>query len=274
MKNIFKPFLLILIATVALWSCKKDERKVIFEGGTPPVLSETSNAPNSMVFLLGNKDVPVFNFKWTNPNYKMNTGISSQNVTYTLQFDTLGSNFSNPKLGELSYSGDLSKSLTVNDINDLLVSNTKMKLKALVPHNIQIRLKTTIGSAVPIYSNVLKYTITAYVDPNIPTLFITGSGTPDNWTNTPTDAQKFNYVSDLKFELIMHFTPGGQYKFLTKFGQWQPQYGGAPAMGGILTVRLTSTSGTDPDAINTPAAEGDYKITVDLDTKMFTIVKI
>ena len=272
MKYIIKPFLLILIASLAFWSCKKDEKKVFFEGGTPSVLSETLNAPGAMVFQLASANVPVFNFKWTNPNYKMNTGVSSQDVTYTIQIDTLGSNFSNPKMGEFSYSSVYSTTLTVNDINDVLVNNTKMKLKSLIPHNLQIRLKTTIGSAVPLYSNVLSYTITPYVDPNIPTLYITGSGTADDWTNTPSPVQKFNYISDLTFEIIMHFKPGGQYKFLTKFGQWQPQYGGAPAMGG--TLKVNPGGGNDPDAIDTPAVEGDYKITVDLDANTFAIVKL
>ena len=105
MKHIFK-FMLFSFAAFTLASCEKDENKVEFIGGTAPVLTASSTAP--LLLSVVNKDNPAITFYWTNPNYQFNTGISSQDVTYTLQFDTTGSNFTSPKMGEKSISKNLS----------------------------------------------------------------------------------------------------------------------------------------------------------------------
>ena len=96
MKNITKLLLGTFLVTGFLAACKKDENKVYFEGGTPPVLTASSTA--DLVLLRANADKSAVIFYWTNPDYKFNTGVSSQDVTYTLQIDTMGSNFGNPNI--------------------------------------------------------------------------------------------------------------------------------------------------------------------------------
>jgi hypothetical protein len=109
-KTIIKIFSLVMLAaTVA--SCKKDEIKSYFEGGTAPVLKASSTTP--MVLLIANANNTALKFDWTNPNYQFASGPSSQDVTYTLQMDTTGANFTNPKIGELSIPKELTKTLTV-----------------------------------------------------------------------------------------------------------------------------------------------------------------
>ncbi len=264
MKKILKQLFFFSLLAVIFASCKKDENQVIFEGGTDPVL-EARDFTTPATLLLANQNDHLLTLAWTNPDYKLNTGISSQSVSYTIQIDTVGANFTNPKKVEISLLSDLSYSFTVNDFNDALVSATKLSLKADIPHNIEIRVKSTMSNGtVPLYSNVVTFNdVTPYPDPNVPRLWITGSGTPSNWTNTPPADQEFTYLGDLKFELLINFAPGGQYKFLTKQGQWQPQWGGAPATGGPLSVN--PGGGTDPAEIVTPAVPGLYKLTVNLD---------
>jgi hypothetical protein len=46
MKKIFKTFILFSLLAAVLASCKKDENKVYFEGGTSPVL--TSSVADSL----------------------------------------------------------------------------------------------------------------------------------------------------------------------------------------------------------------------------------
>ena len=87
MKNTIKLFLLFLVAG-SFAACKKNISEVMYEGGTPPVLTASSTAP--VVLDISNKDNTVLNLSWTNPNYKFSTGSSSQNVTYSLQIDTTG----------------------------------------------------------------------------------------------------------------------------------------------------------------------------------------
>ncbi len=245
---------------------------MVYQGGTAPVLTSDYSSP--LVFNLANADVPAITFKWTNPDYKFNTGLSSQDVTYFLQVDTTGSNFTNPRMQEFSYSAVLGGTLTTNQLNDALVAASKMRLAANVPHNIEFRVKATINSQVPLYSNVVKVVVTPYPDPNIPTLFITGDATQDGWTNAPQNNPKFVYdAANDRFTLnSIAFTPGLGYKFLTKFGQWQPQWGGAPATGGALSVN--PGNGSDPNPIPTPAVAGNYKLVVDLNARTFTITKL
>ena len=86
MKKIFKQlFFLSLLVTVFV-SCKKDENKDFFEGGTSPSLTASSSGP--LVLLIADRTNPSVSFNWTNPDYKFTTGLSSQDVSYTLQIDT------------------------------------------------------------------------------------------------------------------------------------------------------------------------------------------
>lgn len=169
-----------------LISCKKDENKVYYEGGTNPVLSVSSS--NALVLLPANATQTALTFNWTNPNYQFNTGVSSQNVTYIMQIDTTGSNFSNPGIQEASISNNLSTSMTVKELNTYL---TKLNLNENVPHNVEFRVKSVlVNNSVPLYSNVIKIVITPYLDVAVPIpptgeLYITGDGTPSNWTNAP-----------------------------------------------------------------------------------------
>src|SRR6266436_2892588 len=91
MKNILKTLSAFILVSLLFAACKKQISEIQYLGGTTPVLTASSTAPQ--VLLPVNKDNPAVSFSWTNPNYQFSTGISSQDVSYTLQIDTLGSNF-------------------------------------------------------------------------------------------------------------------------------------------------------------------------------------
>ncbi|CAF4739582.1 unnamed protein product, partial [Rotaria sp. Silwood1] len=85
--------LIILLLITIAQGCKKDENLNYFEGGTASVLSSTL-ANNSVLPLSdATKDDVLFDLSWTNPNYKFTTGISSQNVQYSIEIDSAGKNF-------------------------------------------------------------------------------------------------------------------------------------------------------------------------------------
>src|SRR6478672_13468934 len=96
-------FLLILCGIV--WSCTKQENKIYIEGNTPPVLISSVNGTIPLSF--ATKDQEAIRLNWTNPEYKFTTGISSQNVSYQLEIDTTGSNFTNPQRKVIAISNDL-----------------------------------------------------------------------------------------------------------------------------------------------------------------------
>ena len=134
MKNIIKLLFGTIFTAAIIMSCKKDENKVYFEGGTNPLLQASSTA--AMILLPGNAAQKAISFNWSNPNYHFNTGVSSQNVTYILQMDSTGSNFTNPSIQEASIANDLSVSLTVKELNTYLTKlNLMEKLNDLILYN-------------------------------------------------------------------------------------------------------------------------------------------
>lgn len=273
MKNIFKSVLSLLVLALMLASCEKDYHKNYFEGSTAPALTASSTAP--LVLTDANKANQAIKFTWSNPNYQFTTGVSSQTVNYVLQVDTTGSNFTNPARQDVAYTGDLSVAFTVKELNSIL---TKLDMAENRPHNIEFRVKATLGNnSVPVYSNVIKIVITPYLDVAVPIpptgeLFITGSAMPSDWTNNPPATQKFTKISTTEYTITVNLAPGKEYKFLSNLNAWQPQYGGSSATGGDLGFNMGG--GNDPAAIPTPGVSGSYKITVFFKTGKYTVVKL
>lgn len=280
MKNIYK----ILLGTIALagviYSCKKDENKIYYEGGTDPVLTASSTTP--MVLDKNNQNDFAIKFTWTNPEYQFTTGISSQDVTYTLQFDTVGANFTSPGKQEKAIAKDLSVSLTVKELNGFL---SKMELKDGIAYNMQIRIKASlINGSVPLYSNVLQIRITPYLDfavepPGTPQmnydngdLWVIGDcfGLP-NWTNplpSPQDVtHKFTKIDKLHYELTIDFVSSGGYKMIQTQGVWATQYHAITA-GAALSGDFEKRD-ADPQFAS-PGA-GRYKIEVNFQTGKYKL---
>lgn len=280
MKNIIKLLSGIFFLTVFLTSCKKEENRVFFDGGTPPVLTASSLA--DLVLAHADATNTAVVFSWTNPNYQFTTGISSQDVFYTLQFDTTGSNFTNPTVGEKGISKDLATSLTVKDLNTILF---KVGLIENIPYNVEVRLKSTLAnSSVPLYSNVLKMVVTRYLDvavtlpSDLPTpgsnngdLFLVGDATGGGWNNpVPVPTQKFTRTSSTTYEITVPLTGGKEYLFLPKNGDWGHKYAVKnKTLAGLNTGGDFAADVSD----NFPGPEktGNYKIEVDFLTGKFKV---
>ncbi len=273
MKKFFKLFFVPILLILTMWSCKKDEHRIYYKAGTNPVLTSSSTAV--VVLDNANKSNEAIRFSWTNPGYQFTTGVSSQDVSYTLQFDTTGSNFSNPNMQEKSLSKDLNTSITVKELNTFMA---KLGLAENLPHNMEVRLKSTLLNGImPLYSNVIKFTATPFLDVAVPLpasgeLYITGNALPSDWTNSPPPSQKFTRVSKTLFEITVPLTGGNSYTFLPTWGSWNDKYS-------IATKN-------DPNEVNggdfqwqgndilAPAASGNYKISVDFKVGKFTVTKM
>jgi len=289
MKNAIKLLFTMIFSAGVLVSCKKDENKVNFEGGTNPVLTASSTTP--MVLLIVNKDNPAITFSWTNPEYKFNTGISSQNVTYILQVDTTGANFTNPKIQERAISNDLSVTLTVKEVNTFL---TKMELQSGVSHNMEFRIKSTLGNgSVPLYSNVIKISVNNYLDfvvepPGTPNpipfqyadgnLWIVGNAVASDWTNPlppPYDVtQKFSRVGGpgdvLHYEATINFNAAGGYKLIQTQGNWDTQY---HALDGNAKLSGDFEKKNSDPQFPSPGA-GLYKVEINFQTGTYKLTKL
>ena len=116
-----------------------------------------------------------------------------------------------------------------------------------------------------------KYTVTLVSNDLPQELYMTGDATAAGWTNTPPVAQQFSRLNSSEYSITATLAPGKYYKFLSTQNQWQPQFGGSSATGGILGANYGS--GSDPDAIPTPSAAGSYKIKVNFVTNTYTVTQ-
>lgn len=271
MKKIVNQIFALTLMVALLASCNKDENKNYFEGGTAPVLKATVTTPT--ILDIATKNNQAILFSWTNPNYKFTTGISSQDVSYILQIDTTGANFTSKKIQEKAISKDLSAAITVGQLNTYLLT---LGLLEDMPHSIDFRIKSTINGTVPLYSNIFTISIQPYLDVVYPVpakLFITGSATPASWQcgcgEPDLLSQKFTKVSSSKFELTIALSANNSYLFLPVYGSWSAKYGGL----GSNNSNNVSGDGFKPNGgdLKAPATSGTYKITVDFKTGTFTV---
>jgi len=280
MKNILKFIAGAFLLTTLLPACQKDENQVIFEGGTNPVLSSTVAGP--LVLRKEDKDNVVMVLKWTNPNYMFNTGVSSQDVTYILQIDTAGKNFTSSNFQEKSIANDLDITMTVKDLNTFL---SKMELVAGRQYNMEMRIKASLaGGSVPLYSNVFAIKVTPYLDfaveppgtaannYNDGNLWVVGDCFPSpDWANPvppPYDVSlKFTRIDVLHYELIADFDRAGGYKLIQTQGVWGTQYHAMTAntpLAGEFEKR-------DADPQFASPGVGRYKIEVNFQTGKYKL---
>ena len=274
MKKLLKAMLVPFILVLAISSCKKDEHKIYLEGGTAPVLS--SSVSGSIPLSFANKDKEAINLTWTNPNYQFTTGISSHSVSYQIEIDTVGANFSNPQKQTVSVPTDLSKSFIQSTFNDYLLN--QLALTPGVPHNIEIRVNSFLeNNSATLHSNALQFMVTPYsIPPKVAPpasneLYITGNAVPSDWTNTPPVSQKFTRVSETFYTIIVPLIGNNSYTFLPTYASWNDKYSIATKndpneiYGGDFQWQ-----GND---ILAPPASGTYKIDVDFQRGKFTVTK-
>lgn len=283
MKTILKLQLLVFLASFIFSGCEKDETKLYYNGGTPPALSANTGADTVSY---ANASETVLTLNWTNPDYDFTTGISSLDVTYNIEIDTVGANFTNPGKKVISISKDLSYSFTASALNDIMLND--MSLQDSMQHSLEMRIVSSLtNNSAKLTSNAVQYTTTPYVippkvtPPSTGQLFITGSATDADWQcgcgeSAPAN-QTFTQISSTLYELTTHLKAGGSYLFLPRYGTWNAvppdpeKYGGAdPKNENTVTGDDLKGGGND---LLAPAVDGTYKIVVDFQKGKFTVTK-
>jgi len=280
MKQLIFPFFVVL----GFLSCKKEENKVIYEGGTAPVLS-TSNT-GTVVLIKDKRTENALTLSWTNPNYMFNTGISSQNVNYVLQIDTAGKNFVSSKLQEMSIPSDLGVKLTAQQLNTFL---SKMEFKSGVDQSIDIRVKSTMANkSAALTSNTLTVKVNPYLDfaveppgteannYNDGNLWLLGDAVASGFSNplpSPYDvSQKFTRVDIMHYEANITFVGGGGYKLIQTQGVWGTQY---HALDGSVGAALSgSFEKKDSNPTFPGPSAGTYKVQINFQTGKYTLTKL
>jgi hypothetical protein len=288
MKRYINKIMLIAAAGLVLFSsCTKDETKVEFLGGTDPVLISSVASGDTIPLPVTDTTSVAVIFNWTNPNYQFSNGISSMNVTYYIQVDTMGADFTSPKMQTVAINSTLYKAFTVSEFNSLLGNGLQLSFGQ--PHNIQVRVQSFIQpftSASPVtgslYSEVFNYVVTPFAPPPkvtpppAGTLFIVGSAMAVSGWNNPiapssqVPLQQFTQISPTDYQITVPIIGGGSYKLIQdNDGSWTVQWGIAvkndptEVMGGSF-----KSNGND---ILAPAASGTYLIDVNFQTGIFTL---
>lgn len=276
MKNISKSLLFSSVLALFFWSCEKDEVKDYFEGGTPPQLTASASELN---LSFDNADGEALTLNWTNPNYKFTTGVSSQDVSYVIDIDTAGANFTNPQKQSVAISQELSRTFKVSEFNDYLLN--QLVLKPGIPHNLEIRVTAKLGTnAIPLVSNVVAVVATPYaIPPKVKPpvngeLFLVGDATVGGWTNpVPVPSQQFTKISETIFEITVTLYGGKHYLMLPVNGDWSHKYAvkdqsidGLGDYGGDFFYDAAKD-------IPGPTLDGTYKIQADFQRGKFTVTK-
>lgn len=280
MKRIITAFSSLLAVALILQSCEKEENKIYYEGGTEPVLTASTTAVNLQP-PPADESKEAISFTWTNPEYSFTTGISSQDVNYSLEFDTVGANFGSKSKYSTTIARDLSKKYTVGELNAVL--GNSMLLPFGRQYRIEARVISSIGDkAVALTSNKVTFTATPYAPPPkvaLPStgkLYIVGNATPGDWTNpVPVPSQEFTKISNTQYEITIPLSGAGKYYlFLPENGSWASKYAvpdnSASGIANGGEFRFYSSGGQD---IPAPSAPGNYKISVDFQKGQFTVVK-
>nr|WP_294908382.1 SusE domain-containing protein [uncultured Lacibacter sp.] len=269
--NRFSLFAVILF----LFACEKAENKINFKSGTNPVLTASTNAVNLQPGIESNTALKL---SWTNPEYSFTTGISSHDVKYTLEIDTLGANFGSARKFVTVFSKDLSKTYTVTELNGIMGNDMRLPLDPRRTFTFQARLTSSLGvgtDAVPLPSNIITFTASPFIPPpkvevpDLGTLWITGDAVASGWTNTPPAGQQFTRISNTLYQLTINMPSGGGYKLLQKQGDWDSQY---HMTVGTWAGGQFEKKNSDPQFPGPPSA-GSYKITVDFQLGEYTVVK-
>ena len=273
MKSIVNKLLFISMATMLVWSCKKDEVKAVINGGNA---SLSASSTSLVLDSTGGGSAEAVNFTWPVTDYGANVV-----VKYTLQIDSVNGAFANP----LNYNmgGELSKAFSMLDFNSISLSlglepETEGQLIVRLKSDVQ-QISNGLGSEYPsVYSNIVTMNVTPYstiIPPLYPVpdhLYIVGDATPGGWNNpVPVPVQELTKLDYAHFGAVLFLSGGKHYLLLPKNGEWSHKYG---LDGDNSNVAFQTTGPFIPDGgadMPSPAADGLYKIMIDFLTGTYTV---
>jgi hypothetical protein len=242
MKSALLKTLAYSLIAVSLWSCKKDEDRVVSNVSAAGTLTASTTT-----VALSTQDAAKTAVTFTFPQATV-TGYQIP-VTSTLQFDLKGNNFATAK--EMVTTAT-TFSTTVSDLNKMMLS-----LGATIgkPAELEVRLKSAPAPNVPTYSNVITLSATPY----LASAWIYVPGAYQGWIPETADSL-ISLTGNGIYTGVIAFTQGNFGFKVTPAKKWDVAYGDAG--GGKI-----STSGGDFAA---PSA-GLKTLTVDLNANTWKI---
>lgn len=211
----------LLLCVTALFSCKKDETKTVFDSNarssfTAPVLL-TPAADSNIVITASNVGTSQLVVKWKRANYGTYLGI-----TYTLTADSAG-----VKTVTLGSTNADSMVINYSSLNTKLL--TKLAANVKIPLSLTLTSWLTNNQNDTLASESVKVNITAYFKPTkvvkSPS-YIYIAGDFEGWSITyPNPAIIVSDTSDGIYEGYIYISNGGSYKMYTAYDWNQTSYG-------------------------------------------------
>lgn len=238
--------MLFVSAAVLLWSCKKDEEKIIMNSNVVPTLAAATTSP--VVLLQANVAQNALTLNWDSVYYGF-----ADAFAYSLQMSPVSANFSADSIVEVGVTKSAkTKVFAVGELNTALLAI----MAAGATKDIAFRLKSDVGN---VYSNEIKVKITTFEDWPIPLSypFLYTPGDYQGWNpGAAVIAKMYSVNSNKKYEgaIFLPKTDGG-FKF-TPAAVWDNSWG----MTGTAVITLTN-NGTQTTATGTMAYNGggDFK---------------
>jgi hypothetical protein len=234
---------------LSLTACEKDEVRTVIQPGAAPTV--TSSAKTNLELLQPNSANNAVTYSWTPVTF----GYASTAVTYSLQFDKKGGDFSSPVAFDAGTA--TTKTLTVADLNSVYQSKGLVSAATTpVATAVDMRVVASVGAAAPtVVSATTSVSATPYA-------FCEQPAAARAWTiigpagvNWDTDvklqydcaSKTYTYTGPLKADKFK-FRYGGQWKDGLDLGGTWSATGGNLAQGspdiavpaaGTYTIVLT-----------------------------------
>jgi starch-binding outer membrane protein SusE/F len=268
MKNLF----MVAVAIVLFAACDKEGDQVKLIGGSSDITLSISSTAD-LTLTKAQENFNSLQFQWTNPGYRFSNGVNTQDITYTLQIDRDGGDFTGAKVVNLEYKSALSTSFKVKELNNALAG---VELPDGPLNSFQFRVRSVLpGSNAPLFSNIVKMKIATYLDVVFPVpanLYITGAATPASWMSggDPENVnQKFTKVNPFTFVInSLQITGNSPFLFVPVYGNWDNKYGFTGAKEANNPMGDTFRPGGED--LKAPAQSKAYKITVNFKTGKYT----
>jgi hypothetical protein len=258
MKKNLTKLLAVCSLGLLLLACKKGGDLAESNGGKAGTLTASATTlPLSKALI--SDTTTVIKFSFTKASY----GYSAA-VTNTLQIDIPSDNWKNPTSATLP-DGAYSQGFNTSTFNNLVL---KLNVPAGVATPIVARIMQSISSSIaPIYSNTLSLNVTAF---NLTSwLYITGAFA--GWENPgPLEDSLVSVTGNGVYVGVINFnaTGSGNNQFLVLPAKnWNNKY----ATSGTGTPSTTVTYNASNN-FNAPAANGEYLVTVNLNSNTISIV--
>lgn len=249
MKNILNKLILLLVAPLVFVACNDDDP--VLTVLNPNVVVDVSLSTSNVVLDPDMADNEVLVVSWVQPDFGYNAA-----ADYTILFDNLGGDFSDPQ--SVSAGIGLDKSLTTSKLNGILLN---LGFEQGIPADVAIRVVAGLGDYNSIVSESSILNATAYED-------LLDQSTP--WGVVGSAANDWGATPDLPFYttgtdglLVAYVTLiDGEIKF-RKDNDWTLNYGD------------TGFDGTlEEGGTNIPVIAGTYEILMNLNDLTYTMAPL